>query len=103
MKLKLALSVILGVTFTAEVAEARTQLHLYGTIPVTGNYVREIAYRSALDRCSFESYPSYHPVGIYGGTYGSPEMRRCMYRMGFILENGEPLAYPVRKAKYLLR
>ncbi len=31
MKLKLALSVILGVTFTAAVAEARTQWHLYGT------------------------------------------------------------------------
>lgn len=32
MKLKLALSVVLSVTFTAAVAEARDQLHLYGTI-----------------------------------------------------------------------
>ena len=103
MKLKLALSVILGVTFTAAVAEARTQLHLYGTVPVTGDRVLEIAYRAALDRCSFESYPSYDRVGFYGGAYGSPEMRSCMYRTGFILENGEPLAYPVRKPKYLLR
>lgn len=103
MKLKLALSVILGGTFTAAVAEARTQLHLYGTVPVTGDHLREIAYRSALDRCNFESYPSYDRIGFYGGAYGSPEMRRCMYRMGFILENGEPLAYPVRKVTYQLR
>ncbi|MGV2068789.1 hypothetical protein [Agrobacterium sp. 22-226-1] len=101
MKLKLALSLILGITFAAEVAEARTQLHLYGAVPVTGDYVLEAAYRAALDRCSFESYPSHVRVGFYGGTYDSPQARSCMYRMGFISANGEPFAYPVRKAAYL--
>ncbi|MFF2324053.1 hypothetical protein ACFVTJ_23645 [Agrobacterium sp. NPDC058088] len=98
MKLKLALSVILSVTF-AGVAEART--YLYGAVPVTGDHVLESAYRAALDRCSFESYPTHDRVGFYEGAYGSAEVRGCMYRMGFVLQNGEPFAYPVRKATYL--
>lgn len=65
MKLKLALGVILGVTCTSAVAEARAQWHLYGTVPVTGDHLLENAYRSALDRCSLTSYPSYdRPVSI---------------------------------------
>lgn len=100
MKFKLALSVVLSVTFTAAVAEARTQLHLYGTVPVTGNHTLEVAYRAALDSCSFESYPSYDHAGLYAGAYGSAEARSCMYRKGFVFENGEPFAYPVRKATY---
>ena len=103
MKLKLALSVILSVTFTAAVAEARTQLHLYGAVPVAGDPVLEAAYRAAFDRCGFDYYSSYDHVGFYRGAYGSPEMRSCMYTKGFILENGVPFAYPVRKATYLSR
>ncbi|CUX55690.1 hypothetical protein J2S28_005023 [Rhizobium sp. SLBN-94] len=103
MKLKLALGVILGVTCTSAVAEARAQWHLYGTVPVTGDHLLENAYRSALDRCSLTSYPSYDRAGLYRGAYGSPDVRSCMYRMGFILENGEPFAYPVRKVTYLSR
>ncbi len=101
MRLKLALSVVLSVTFTAAAAEARTQLHLYGTVPVTGNHVLEMAYQAALDRCRFERYPSYGDVGFYAGAYGSAHVRSCMYRKGFVFENGEPFAYPVRKATYL--
>lgn len=100
MKLKLALSVVLSVTFTAAVAEARTQLHLYGTAPVKGDHLLEVAYRAALDRCSFDFYPSYDDAGLYVGAYGSTELRSCMYRKGFVFENGEPFAYPVKKATY---
>lgn len=108
MRLKLALSVVLSVTFTAAAAEARTQLHLYGTVPVRGNRVLEMAYQAALDRCSIERYPSYgdrYPsygdVGFYVGAYGSAQVRSCMYSKGFVVENGEPFAYPVKKATYL--
>lgn len=103
MKFKLTLSVVLSVTFTAAVAEARTQLHFYGTVPVTGNHVLEVAYRAALDRCSFETYPSYDQAFLYAGAYGATEVRSCMYRKGFVFENGQPFAYPVRKVTYLLR
>jgi len=103
MKRKLFLSVVLGVTLTAAVADARTQLHLYGTVPVTGNNVLESAYRAAFDRCSAYAYPSYDRFGQYGGAYRSPAMSRCMSRMGFIQENGVTFAYPVRKAAYLPR
>ncbi|MCZ7859557.1 hypothetical protein O9X81_23450 [Agrobacterium salinitolerans] len=101
MRLKLALSVVLSVTFTAAAAEARTQLHLYGTVPVTGNRVLEMAYQAALDRCSIERYRSYGDVGFYVGAYGSVQVRSCMYSKGFVVENGEPFAYPVKKATYL--
>jgi hypothetical protein len=101
MRLKLALSVVLSVTFTAAAAEARSQLHLYGTVPVTGNRVLEMAYQAALDRCSIERYPSYGDVGFYVGAYGSAQVRSCMYSKGFVVENGEPFAYPVKKATYL--
>lgn len=103
MKLKLALSVILGVTCSAAAAEARNNWHLYGAVPVAGDHVLEAAYRFALDQCNFEGYPVHDRVGFYGGAYGSADMRRCMSRKGFILQDGQPYAYPARKAAYHLR
>ncbi len=103
MRLKLALSVVLCVNVAAGVANARTELHLYSAVPVAGDHVMEIAYRRALDRCSFDLYPLNDRVGLYRGAYGYPEMRSCMSRMGFIMQNGEPFAYPVKTLTHVSR
>lgn len=102
MKLKLALGVILGLTCSAA-AEARNDWYLYGAVPVTGDHVLEAAYRAALDHCNFEGYRVNERVNFYGGAYGSADVRRCLSRKGFVWQDGEPYAYPVRKAAYHLR
>jgi hypothetical protein len=103
MKLKLVLSVVLGVGFSAVAAQAHNNWHLYGAVPVAGDTVLEAAYRAALDHCSYEGYYGHQRVGFYGGDYGSAEIRRCMSRKGFILQDGQPHAYPASKAAYHVR
>lgn len=100
MKLKLALSVVLSITFTGVGAEARSQLHLYSAVPVAGDPVLEIAYRAALDRCNFEIQPSYERTDFYGYDYGAADLRSCLSRKGFTSQNGEPFAYPISVATY---
>lgn len=104
MKLKLALSVVLGVTFSAAAAaEAHNNWYLYGAVPVAGDRVLESAYQAVLDHCSYEGNYAPDRVGFYGGAYGSAEMRRCMSRKGFILQDGQPYIYPAVKAAYYRR
>ncbi|MFK0386590.1 hypothetical protein [Agrobacterium sp. NPDC090273] len=100
MKLKLVLSTIIGLTCAATIAEARNDWHLYGAVQVAGDRVLETAYRNALYQCGYDGYPSNTRIGAYHIPNGSPEMRICLSRMGFILEYGEPFAYPVRKVVY---
>ncbi|MCO5730577.1 hypothetical protein [Rhizobium sp. SSA_523] len=109
MKFKLALGMALGLglglglTCAVATAEARSDLHLYGAVPIAGDRHLTIAYNNAQARCSLELYGTTGPVIAYDSRFGAPALRGCLSRHGFTFVNDEPYAYPVRKVFVLVK
>lgn len=85
------------------VADAKMDWHLYGAVPVAGDRTLELAYSDALSRCRLEGYRPYENPSVLETHYNAPEMRSCLYRKGFVYQNGQPHAYPVPKVTYKVR
>ena len=103
MNLKLTFGVTLGLTLSAVVAEARSDIHIYGAVPVIGDPELTIAYNNAQEWCGVELYGTYGSAPEYRGHYGPAAMRNCLARYGFVYQGSEPYAYPVRKVIFITK
>ena len=103
MNFKPMLGVVLGLICTADMAQARSQLYVYGAVPVAADPQLTRAYNDAQAWCSLYANRSIGNVRVYGGPYGSPAVRGCLSRHGFVYQSGEPYAYPVRKVGYVTK
>lgn len=108
MNFKLALATTLGITCSAAMAEARSDLNLYGSVPVAGDPELTLALNNAKAWCDIELGSSDRPGGAYysGSSYsvysGPAAMRNCLARYGFVYQNSEPYAYPVQKVVFIV-
>ena len=102
MKLTLTLGVVLGLIGTAEMAQARS-LYLYGAVPVAADPRLVIAYDNARAWCSLYANGSIGAVRVHAGAYGSPAMRACLSRKGFVYQSGEAYAYPLRMIAFVTK
>ena len=103
MNFKLIFGVALGLICTAEMAEARSKLYVYGAVPVAADPQLTLAYNNALAWCSLYAKGPISSVRTHVGQYGSPAIRGCLSRHGFVYQSGEPYAYPVRKVVYVVK
>lgn len=87
MALKLALGVVLSLTCTAMVAEARSDLHSYGAVPVEGSPQFMEAYNRALARCLPEAGLA-EASAIPEISLPAVQLRACLYRKGFYYPGG---------------
>ncbi len=62
-----------------------------------------IAYDNARAWCSLYANGSIGAVRVHAGAYGSPAMRACLSRKGFVYQSGEAYAYPVRKIAFVTK
>lgn len=103
MRMKFVVTLITGVVAAASGADAKTTLHLYGSVPVNGDRALELAYSDALARCRLEGYHSMEGTRVFAMNYDAPEMVSCLSRKGFIRQDGAPHAYPFPKETYKVR
>lgn len=103
MNFKLAIGITLGLTLSAAVAEARSNAHLYGSVPVAGDPHLTIAYNNAKAWCGVELHGTYGNAPEYRGHYGPAAMRNCLARYGFVYHGSAPYAYPVRKVVFITK
>ncbi len=100
MNLKLAMGVALSLICTPMVAEARSDLHLYGAIPVESSPQLMRAYNKALARCLPEA-GLLEAGAIAEISLPAVRLRGCLYRNGFFYRG--VYAYPVGKAVRYVR
>ncbi len=101
MSFKLTFGIVLGLICAAETAQARSDIYLYGAVPVAGDPQLMLAYDNAKAWCSLNAVDVTGSVRTYPRRNGSPALRGCLSRFGFVYQSGEPYAYPVRKLVYV--
>lgn len=100
MNLKLALGVVLSLTCTSAAAEARSNWHVYGAVPVASSPRLIQAYNRALPQCLSEA-------GLAGvealaeTSLPAVQLRGCLYRKGFFYRG--VFAYPIATSVYWIR
>ena len=100
MNFKLALGVALGLACTSMTAEARSDLRLYGAVPVESSPRLMQAYNSALARCLPEAGLA-EAGAISETSLNAVRLRGCLYRNGFFYRG--VYAYPVAMSFYRVR
>ncbi|CAN7298607.1 hypothetical protein [Neorhizobium sp. LjRoot104] len=100
MKLKLALGVALGLACISMPAKARSDLRLYGAVPVESSPRLMQAYNNALARCLPEAGLA-ETGAIAGASLPAVRLRGCLYRNGFFYRG--VYAYPVAMSVYHIR
>jgi hypothetical protein len=100
MNLKLALGVALGLACTSMAAEARSDLRLYGAVPVESSPQLMQAYNRALARCLSEAGLA-EAGAIAEASLPAVRLRGCLYRNGFFYRG--VYAYPVAMSVYRIR
>lgn len=100
MNLKLAAGVALSLIFTPMVAEARSNLQLYGAVPVESSPQLMQAYNRALARCLPEAGLA-EAGAIAEVSLPAVRLRGCLYRKGFFYRG--VYAYPVGVSVYYVR
>lgn len=103
MLVKFAVTAALAFAGTAAVAEARSDVHLYGAVPVAGDPHLMANYDSAQAWCKVELYGTYHAQPMNRGAFGTAPMRNCLARYGFVYQGNEPYAYPVRNVVFIVK
>lgn len=97
MNLKLALGVALSLACTAAAAEARSNWHVYGAVPVESSPRLMQAYNRALTRCRAEAGLA-EAEAIAETSLQAVWLRGCLYRNGFFYRG--VYAYPVASTAY---
>ncbi|CDZ40355.1 Hypothetical protein NGAL_HAMBI1145_53470 [Neorhizobium galegae bv. officinalis] len=100
MNPKLTLGVALGLACTSMVAEARSDLRLYGAVPVESSPQLMQAYNRALARCLPEAGLA-EAGAIAEASLPAVRLRGCLYRNGFFYRG--VYAYPVAMSVYRIR
>ena len=100
MNLKLALGVALGLACIPMAAEARSDLRLYGAVPVESSPQLMQAYNRALERCLPEAGLA-EAGAIAEASLPAVRLRGCLYRKGFFYRG--VYAYPVAMSVYRIR
>ncbi|KAB1086528.1 hypothetical protein F4V91_08890 [Neorhizobium galegae] len=100
MNLKLAAGVALSLICTLMVAEARSDLQLYGAVPVESSPQLMQAYNRALARCLPEAGLA-EAGAIAEASLPAVRLRGCLYRKGFFYRG--VYAYPVGVSAYRIR
>ncbi|WP_105437669.1 hypothetical protein [Neorhizobium sp. T25_13] len=100
MNLKLALGVALGLACIPMAAEARSDLRLYGAVPVESSPQLMQAYNRALERCLPEADLA-EAGAIAEASLPAVRLRGCLYRKGFFYRG--VYAYPVGVSVYRIR
>lgn len=103
MTFKLAFFATLGLTLSTAMAHARSEVHVYGPVPVSGDSQLTLAYNNAQAWCDVELYGTYGNAPEYRGNYGPAAMRNCLARYGFVYQGSQPYAYPVRKVIFITK
>jgi hypothetical protein len=97
MNLKLAFGVALSLTCSSMAAEARSNWHVYGAVPVESSPRLMQAYNSALARCLPEAGLA-EAEAIAETSLHAMRLRGCLYRNGFFYQG--VYAYPVASTVY---
>jgi hypothetical protein len=100
MNLKLAMGVALSLMCMPMVAEARSNLQLYGAVPVESSPQLMQAYNRALARCLPEAGLA-EAGAIAETSLPAVRLRGCLYRKGFFYRG--VYAYPVGMSVYYVR
>lgn len=100
MGLKLASGVALSLICTSIVAEARSDWHLYGAVPVESSSQLIQAYNRALARCLPQAGLA-EASDIAEISLPAVQLRACLYRNGFFYQGSYafPVAIPIYRVK----
>lgn len=100
MDLKLAVGVALSLTCTSMAAEARSNWHVYGAVPVESSPQLMQAYNRAVAQCLPEAGLE-EAEAIAEVSLPAVQLRGCLYRKGFFYRG--VYAYPVATSVYVVR